>query len=45
MGIFPLESSAMGGRKLAEMRFIEIRLEVAISYQIRVAIVIGHPGR
>ena len=39
-GILRLESRAIGGRKLAEMRFM--RLKVAISYQIRVAIVVSH---
>jgi hypothetical protein len=41
--MFPLESNEIGGRKLAETRFIDRNLvEVAISYHAKVAICIGH---
>jgi hypothetical protein len=43
IGIFPLESSAIGGRKLAEARFVDISLiEVDISYHTKVAILTSH---
>jgi len=45
IGIFFLESSVIGGRKLAEIRFIGAGpnpAKVAISYHARVAIVAGH---
>ena len=32
----------MGGRKLAEIRFIDREAEVALSYQIRMAAMAGH---
>ena len=32
----------MGGRKLAEIRFIDRESEVALSYQIRMAAMAGH---
>src|SRR5690348_18284868 len=43
MGVLPRKTSAIGGRKSAETRFIEkAQSKVAISYHTEVAILAGH---